>query len=63
MMNKFIVSITIEFDEKPNDKDVRNYLNEHCKYPKGLRWDLDYDNTQIFDAQDENWNQVEGLNG
>ena len=51
-MNEFIVSITIEFDKKPNDQDVRSYLTESCKNPGGLRWDLDNDNIQIFDAQD-----------
>tara|TARA_R100001530_G_scaffold80344_1_gene56081 strand:+ start:1405 stop:1686 length:282 start_codon:yes stop_codon:yes gene_type:complete len=52
-MSKFIVSITIEFDKKPNDQDVRSYLTESCKNPGGLRWDLDNDNIQIFDAQDK----------
>tara|TARA_R110002167_G_scaffold362015_1_gene580848 strand:- start:34 stop:201 length:168 start_codon:yes stop_codon:yes gene_type:complete len=47
-MSKFIVSITIEFDKKPNDQDVRSYLTESCKNPGGLRWDLDNHN----DAQD-----------
>tara|TARA_R100001086_G_scaffold219534_1_gene136355 strand:+ start:83 stop:262 length:180 start_codon:yes stop_codon:yes gene_type:complete len=51
-MSKFIVSITIEFDKKPNDQDVRSYLTECCKNSGGLRWDLDNDNIQIFDAQD-----------
>ena len=51
-MSKFIVSITIEFDKKPNDQDVRSYLTESCKNSGGLRWDLDNDNIQIFDAQD-----------
>ena len=51
-MNEFIVSITIEFDKKPKDQDVRSYLTECCKNSGGLRWDLDNDNIQIFDAQD-----------
>ena len=50
-MNKYIVQIDIEFDKRPNDKDVREYLNNTCKKPHNLRWDLQTPTNYILDAQ------------
>ena len=52
-MSKYEVEITIEFDQKPNDKDVRNYLLNECKHAKNLRWDLKTPEGYILDAQQE----------
>jgi hypothetical protein len=50
-MSSYMVQITIEFDKKPNDKDVRKYLISTCKEPQILRWDLQTPTDYIFDAQ------------
>jgi hypothetical protein len=50
-MTKYIVQIDIEFEKKPNDKDVREYLNNTCKKPNNLRWDLQTPTDYILDAQ------------
>jgi|TARA_R110001583_G_scaffold15189_2_gene62809 hypothetical protein len=50
-MSKYAVEITIEFDQKPNDKDVRNYLLNECSHAKNLRWDLQTPKGYILDAQ------------
>ena len=51
-MSDYTVEITIEFEEKPNDEEVRNYLLKACKKSGGLRWDLNTPNAQILDAQE-----------
>jgi hypothetical protein len=50
-MSNYIVQIDIEFEKKPNDKDVREYLNNTCKQPHNLRWDLQTSTDYISDAQ------------
>ena len=50
-MSKYIVQIDIEFDKRPNDKDVREYLINTCKQAQNLRWDLQTSTDYILDAQ------------
>ena len=63
-MSDYIVQITIEFDKKPNDKNVRKYLISNCKKPHNLRWDLQTPTHYIVDAQTneyEEWRQKESV--
>ena len=50
-MSKYIVQIDIEFDKRPNDKDVREYLINTSKQAHNLRWDLQTSTDYISDAQ------------